>query len=692
MEKQNHSGGNPLLEKWDAPYGTPPFDSIREEHYLPAFRQAIAAARAEFGRIASDPAEPSFGNTVAAMERRGELLSRVEGVFFNLLEAHTSDAMEAAALEIQPELTALANDIMLDERLFDRVRAVYGRRAELGLDAEDSMLLEETYSDFVRGGAALSEEDKNRYRAVSEELGRLTLRFGQNVLAATNDFAMNFTEEKDVADLPGFVRRTMAADAESRGEEGWTVTLHAPSYFPYMTYSPDRATKERLWRAYNTRAVGGRHDNTEIVRRIAELRLETARLLGYDTYADYALERRMAGSRRTVEEFLGELLRLTAGHARGEYAVIEEYARENGAGHDFMPWDWAYWSERYKKEHYSVSDEAVKPYLELERVREGVFSLAGRLYGLAFAPGPGIPTYHPDVTAYEVRDEAGEFLAVLYLDFFPRESKRGGAWMTEFRGASVDAEGRETRPLVSLVMNFTKPAGDTPSLLTFGELTTFLHEFGHALHGMLGRGRYESLTGTNVRRDFVELPSQLMENWATEKEFLDTFAVHYRTGEPMPAELVDRLVASRNYQAAYANVRQLSFGLADMAWHTLDGPAPQDVEEFEKEAVRETRILPDVPGTAFSPSFGHIFSGGYAAGYYGYKWAEVLEADAYSLFRERGVFSREVADSFRRNILEKGGTEPPMDLYVRFRGRRPAPAALLEKLGLTEDRQAERDS
>ncbi len=686
MEKQNPSGGNPLLEKRGTPYDTPPFDSIREEHYLPAFRQAIAAARAEFERIAADPEEPSFGNTVAAMERQGELLSRVEGIFFNLREADTSDRMEDIAMEIQPELTALANDVMLDERLFRRVKAVYDRRAELGLDAEDSMLLEETYSDFVRGGAALSEADKSRYRAVSEESGRLTLRFGQNVLAATNDFAVNFTDEKDVADLPGFVRRTMAADAESRGEEGWTVTLHAPSYFPYMTYSPDRATKERLWRAYNTRAVGGRHDNTEIVRRLAELRLETARLLGYDTYADYALERRMAGSRRAVEEFLSELLRLTAEHARGEYAVIAEYARANGADHEFMPWDWAYWSERYKKEHYAVSDEAVKPYLELERVREGVFSLAGRLYGLSFTRNPDIPAYHPDVTAYEVRDEAGEFLAVLYLDFFPRESKRGGAWMTEFRGASVDAEGRETRPLVSLVMNFTKPAGDTPSLLTFGELTTFLHEFGHALHGMLGRGRYESLTGTNVRRDFVELPSQLMENWATEKEFLDTFAVHYRTGERMPAELVDRLVASRNYQAAYANVRQLSFGLVDMAWHTLVGPAPQDVERFEKEAVKKTRILPDVPGTAFSPSFGHIFSGGYAAGYYGYKWAEVLEADAFSLFREKGVFSREVADSFRRNILEKGGSEPPMDLYVRFRGRRPAPSALLEKLGLSAAR------
>ncbi len=674
---------NPLLEEWRTPHSTPPFSRISVEDYLPAFEAAVAASRAEVAAITSNPAPADFDNTVAALERQGALLSRISGLFFNLREADTSPAMEEVAERVQPMLTALGNDIGLDPVLFARVKAVYEGPRE-GLSAADIRLLEQTYRGFVRSGAALSDDDKALYRQYTEELSAATLRFGRNALDATNAFAVNITDAGQVAELPEFVREAMAADAAARGEEGWTVTLKTPSYLPFMTYSTQRGIKERLYRAYNSRALGGASDNGALIGRIVTLRMLIARLLGYDTYADYVLEERMAGSTAAVLSFLEELRTATLGHARRDVERIGAYAHAQGLEGDLMPWDWAYYTERYKSEHYAVDDEQVKPYLRLENVVRGVFLLAGRLYGLRFSRAEGVEVYHPDVEAYEVTDSDGSFLAVLYLDFFPRESKRSGAWMTEFRGTCRAADGTQTRPLVSLVMNFTRPTATKPSLLTFDELTTLLHEFGHALHGMLARGPYESLNGTNVCRDFVELPSQMMEYWATEKEYLDLWAVHYATGERIPAELVARLVAAKNYLAAYANIRQVSFGMTDMAWHTLRGAWSGDVEAFERAATAPVQVMPAVAGTAMSTSFTHIFSGGYAAGYYGYKWSEVLAADAFSLFRERGIFDRGAAASFR-HLLEQGDQRPAMDLYVEFRGHRPATGALIREMGLGGD-------
>ena len=671
---------NPLLVEWETPHATPPFSKIELKYYEPAFDAAIACSRAEIEAIVNNPAKPTFGNTIVALERQGALLNRISGVFYNLLSSNTSEEMQRIAAEVQPRLTALQNDIALNPELFARVKAVYEHPGWC-LSKEDKVLLEKTYKSFARNGAALSDADKELYRQYSTELAGLTLKFDQNELAATNAFELNITDPKAVAELPEFVREGMAAEAKARGQKGWTVTLHAPSYVPFLTYSSNRELKEKLWRAYNSRALGGEYDNREVLKQIANLRLKIANLLGYETYADYVLEERMAENTPTVNAFLKELLDATKSYADQDYATLSAYAASQGLEGQLMPWDWAYYSEKYKNEKYALSDEMVKPYFKLENVKKGVFLLANKLYGLNFTPNEQIEVYHPDVTAYAVTDEQGNFLAVLYLDFFPRASKNSGAWMTEYRGTKV-VDGKETRPLVSLVMNFTKPTETKPSLLTFDEVETFLHEFGHALHGMLGKGTYESLTGTNVYRDFVELPSQIMENWATEKEFLDLWAAHYETGEPMPAELVERIVAAQNYLAAYANVRQLSFGMTDMAWHTLKQPYEGDVEQFEVKAMAPTQVLPVVEGTAMSSAFGHIFAGGYAAGYYGYKWAEVLEADAFSLFKEKGIFNREVSDSFRENILSKGGTEHPMTLYVKFRGHKPETRALIEKMGL----------
>ena len=670
---------NPLLAAWNTPHETPPFSEIELADYEPAFDAAIACSRAEIDAIVNNPKKPTFSNTIVALERQGELLNRIAGLFFNLLEADTSDEMQEIAQRVQPKLTELSNDISLNPELFARVKRVYEHPGRLR--KEDKKLLEDTYQSFARNGAALSDADKELYRKYTSELSGLTLQFGQNALAATNAFTLNITDPKVVAELPAFVKEGMAAEAKARGEKGWTVTLQHPSYLPFMTYSSNRELKEKLWKASNSRALGGEFDNTQIVKKIANTRLKIANLLGYKCYADYVLERRMAENTKTVNDFLAELLAETKSYADADYRTVSDYAASLGFKGQLMPWDWSYYTEKYKDEKYALNDELVKPYLKLENVKKGVFMLANKLYGLNFTPNDKVAVYHPDVTAYDVTDADGRFMAVLYLDFFPRESKRSGAWMTEFRGTKIE-DGTETRPLVSLVMNFTKPTETAPSLLTFDELETFLHEFGHALHGMLGEGEYESQTGTNVYRDFVELPSQLMENWATEKEFLDLWAVHYETGEPIPAEIVDRIVAAQNYLAAYGNVRQLSFGMTDMAWHTLTEPFEGDVERFEAVSMAPTQVLPVVSGTAMAPAFGHIFSGGYAAGYYGYKWAEVLEADAFSLFKEKGIFNREVASSFRENVLSKGGTEHPMELYVRFRGHKPETKALIEKMGL----------
>ena len=676
----NSLENNPLLQEWNTPYQTPPFSQIETKHYEPAIDYAIEQQRAEVDAIINNPEEPTFENTIVAMEQAGALLNRITGLFFVLNNSDTSEEMQAIANNITPKLTELGNDISLNPELFNRVKAVYDKRDELELDQEDKQLLEDTYKGFVRSGALLEGEQQELYRKYSTELSQATLKFGQNALAATNAFTLNITDEAKVAELPDFVKEGMKAEAEARGEQGWTVTLQAPSYGPFMTYSSQRDLKEQLYRAYNTRGIGGESDNLEVIRTITELRLKIAQLLGYKCYADYVLEEKMAENTATVNGFLKELCDATLDYAHQDVKAVSEYAKTLGFEGELMPWDWGYYNEKYKEAKYSINDEQIKPYLKLENAKEAVFMLAGKLYGLTFTQVDNIETYNPEATVYEVKNAEGEVMAILYLDFFPRASKRAGAWMTEFRGVKV-VNGVEQRPLVQLVMNFTKPTATTPSLLTFDEFTTFLHEFGHGLHGILAKGKYESINGTSVKRDFVELPSQIMENWAFEKEYLDLWAKHYETGEAMPAELIEKLIAAKNYLAAYFNVRQLSFGMLDMAWHTITEPYTGDVMEFENKAVAATQVLPAVEGCAMGPAFTHIFSGGYATGYYGYKWAEVLAADAYSYFEEKGIFSEEVATKFRA-LLEQGGHKHPMELYKEFRGHEPQTKALIDQMGL----------
>lgn len=684
---------NPLLGTWDTPYGVPPFEKIRLEDYRSAVERLIVDGRRAIDDIACSPDSATFANTVAALEFAQQPMERVLNVFYNLNSAETNDAMQAIALELSPMLTDFSNDIMLNERLFERVKAVYDRSVAdgfAGLRTEQRTLLEDTYKSFVRSGANLTPEQKNRYRAVTGELSQLTLRFEQNLLAATNAFRLRITDSTELAGLPESVRDAAAADAADAGEDGWLFTLHAPSYIPFMTYSERRDLRERMYLAYNSRAYGGEFDNSATLVRIADLRLELANLLGYPTYADYVLEERMAGSARKVDELLDELLDKSKPYAEEEVAGIQRYAAAQGLDGQLMPWDWAYYTEKYKAATYDLDDEMTRPYFRLERVQDAMFMLAGRLYGLTFKENPSIPVYHPDVHAFEVYDDPerggdGKPMAILYIDYFPRPGKQGGAWMTSYRQACIDpATGEPVIPVVSLVCNFTKPTGKRPSLLSFNEVTTIFHEFGHGLHGMIGRGSYPGQTGTNVRRDFVELPSQIMENWVSEKEFLDLWAAHYQTGEKMPAALVAKIETTKQYLAAYSCVRQLQFGICDMAWHTITEPLDSacDVAAFERRAARRTQVMPPVDGTCFSTGFSHIFGGGYAAGYYSYKWAEVLEADAFEKFKKAGIFDEATARSFRENILTPGGSEHPMTLYVRFAGHEPTVGPLLRKMGI----------
>lgn len=671
---------NPLLETFGGLHGTPPFSEIRVEHYMPAFKTALSEAREEVRGIVESTEPATFANTIEALENSGGRLNRISDIFFNLNEAETSEKMQAIALEVAPMLTEFSNDIQLDPVLYARVKTVYDSRGELGLTTEQNKLLEKTYKGFVRSGAALNDADKETYRKISAELSELSLKFNQNLLAATNAWFLTVADRTDVDELPDFVKEAAAEEASAKNAKGWVFTLQAPSMTPFMTYSSNRKLKEQLWRAYNSRAFGGEYDNTKIVKRIAELRLNAANLLGYETYADYVLEERMAESKNNVNDFLAKLLGRAVDAARNDVEAVSEYARAMGADFELMPWDFAYYAEKLKEDKYSVSDELTKPYFMLEKAQEGAFGLAGRLYGLTFTENPNIDVYHPDVKAFEVRDRNDRFMGVLYMDFFPRDSKRGGAWMTEFRPQYFE-DGEEIRPLISVVCNFTKPTATMPSLLTFGEVETLLHEFGHALHGLLAEGHYASLTGTSVYRDFVELPSQIMENWAYEKEFLDLWASHYETEEKIPAELVQKLLDARNFNAAYSHVRQVSFGLGDMAWHSITDPVEAEVNEFEKQAIIDAQVLPYVDGQCMATGFSHIFSGGYAAGYYSYKWAEVLEADAYSLFEKNGIFDTATAESFRENVLSRGGTEHPKELYTRFRGQEPDVESLFRKMG-----------
>ena len=655
------------------------FDRIPREGYLEAFEKAVDDARAEVQAIASSPEAPTFENTIEALEYAGRGLTDLENLFFNLLEADSDDVMQETAEKVSPMLTSYAMSILQDPVLFARVKAVHD--AGLELDTERQRLLDNTWRDFVRSGAALPPEKKAELTACKEQLSLLEVQFGNNALAATGSFILQLTDETDLEGLPEFAREAGAAEAAERGMEGWVYTLQAPSYRPFMSGSARRDLREKLYRAYATIAIGGENDNTGLVRKIAELRIRIAKLLGYKTYADYALERRMAKDTLTVTRFLDRLMEPSLPKAREEVAELLRYARSEGFDEDeLQPWDFPYWAERYRKAYYDLEDALLKPYFPLENCIDAVFGLAGTLYGLSFRPAD-IPVYHPDVRAYEVLDADGSNLAFFYADFFPRASKRSGAWMTEFRGQYMIGS-QDVRPLISIVTNFSKPTGESPSLLTHDELTTLLHEFGHSLHGMLSRGRYPSMSGTSVARDFVELPSQIMENWAFEPAFLRTFAKHYKTGEPIPESLVERIVRSRNYLSAYYQVRQLQFGFIDMAWHTLEALPEEGTVDFERRVLDPWRTLPAVPGTAQSPTFGHIFNGGYSAGYYSYKWAEVLEADAFEAFRENGIFDRATAASFRKNILERGSSEDEGVLFRRFRGHDPEPDALLRKLGI----------
>ena len=675
---------NPLLTESTAPFGAPQFDKIKNEHYLPAFEQGIAEAKAEIDAIVANQEEPTFENTIEAMEYAGQTLNKVANVFYALMEANTNDTMQQIAEQISPMLTEYSMYVSLNNDLFQRVKAVYEKKDELGLDTDQMTLLEDNYKSFVRGGANLSDEDKAVYSKLSEELSLATLQFSKNVLAATNAYTLHVTDSTELGGLPEFVKTMAAETAAEKGLEGWAFTLDYPSYSPFLKYSTNRELRKQVWMAYNTRAIGGENDNTEIVKKIVDLRIKIANILGYETYADYALENRMAKTKKTVDEFVMQLLEPSMAFAKKDVADVLAYAKKNGfQENELQPWDFGYWSERYQEAEYSLSAEELKPYFQLESCIDAVFGLATRLYGITFEEQKDVPVYHEDVKVYEVKDVDGSHLALFYADFFPRASKRGGAWMTDFRGQSV-RDGVEYRPFVTIVCNFTKPTADAPSLITHDELTTFLHEFGHALHGILAKGRYPSLTGTSVSRDFVELPSQIMENWAYEPEYLNSFAKHYQTGEPIPAELIEKIVAAKNYLAAYGQVRQLHFGYLDMAWHSLKEVPQVSTVEFEQSVLAPWGVLPAAEGAAFSTSFSHIFSGGYSAGYYSYKWAEVLEADAFSLFKEKGIFNTEVADSFRKNILEMGGAEDEAVIYRNFRGHDPQPEALMKKLGLTK--------
>ena len=675
---------NPFLRESAAPFGAPEFDKIRNEHYLPAFEAGIAEAKAEIDAIVSNEEEPTFENTIEAMEYAGQTLNKVASVFYALMEADTDDEMQQIAEQITPMLNDYSMYVSLNAPLFEKVKAVYEKKDELGLDPDQLKLLDDNYKGFVRGGANLSDEDKELYSKWSEELSLLTLQFSRNVLAATNAYVLNITDEADLAGLPEFVRTMAAETAAEKGLEGWAFTLDAPSYSPFLKYSENRELRKDIWTAYNTRAIGGESDNTEIVKKIIDLRIKIANILGYETYADYALEERMAKSKATVNEFIKNLLEPSMAFAKKDVADVLAYAKKNGfKGQQLESWDFSYWSEKYQQAEYSLSAEELKPYFQLESCIDAVFGLATRLYGVSFKELDDVPVYHEDVKVYEVKDADGSHLALFYADFFPRASKRGGAWMTEFRGQSI-MNGVEYRPFITIVCNFTKPTADAPALITHDELTTFLHEFGHALHGIFAKGRYPSLTGTSVSRDFVELPSQIMENWAFEPEYLNSFAKHYQTGEPIPADLIEKVVAAKNYLAGYAQVRQLHYGYLDMAWHSLTEVPAESTLEFEHKVLAPYAVMPSVEGAAFSTSFSHIFSGGYSAGYYSYKWAEVLEADAFSLFKEKGIFNTEVSSSFRKNILEKGGAEDAAVIYRNFRGHDPQPEALMEKLGLTK--------
>ena len=687
---------NPFFhyKEWKTPHGTYPFNEIKAEHYMPAFEEAMKQGLADIDAIVNNPAAPTFQNTIEAYEKSGEMLTIVAGCFYNLTSSETNEQLQQIEMELSPKLSDYSSTIRLNEGLFQRIKAVYDQRSQLKLNKEQQKLLDDIYESFANNGANLSPEDKQTYRELTARLSQLTLTYGQNVLKATNAWTMLLTREADLAGLNDDTRALLRANAEKKGLEGWLLDLKPTTYRPVMEDLDNRDIRRELYTAYNSRCIGGEFDNTQIIIDIVNTRLALANLFGKQTYAEKSLHKTMAETPEQVYKLLDQLRESYMPAAKQEVEELQAFATANGFYATLQPWDWSYYSKKLKIEKYSVSDDDIRPYFELDAVKQGVFGLAKRLYGLTFKENKAIQVYNPEVTAYEVFDEKGKFLAVYYADFHPRDGKRGGAWMNDFQGQWIDGK-KDHRPHIVNVMNFTRPTADKPALFTYDEVETFLHEFGHALHGMLTRCQYSALSGTNVPRDFVELPSQFNENFLGEKEFLDTFAKHYKTGEPMPQDLIDKIKRAQTYHAAYACARQLSFGYLDMAWHTLSAPfaVPADlttaeaVIKFGNDAMRPVQVLPDVPGTQMETAFTHIFSGGYAAGYYSYKWSELLDADAFSVFKAAQqksgtIFDKKAATLFRKHILERGGTEPAADLYRKFRGGEPTINALLERDGI----------
>ena len=674
---------NPLLQKFDTPFNTIPFGTIKLEHYKPAIETAIALGKAEIEAVKSNTATPDFKNTIETLERCGKQLELISTTFFNMNSAETSDELQAIAQEISPWLSAYSDDILLDDVLFARIKKAYENTDKKSLNAEQLMLLEKTYKGFVRNGANLDTDSKNKLKEINTKLSKLSLTYGENVLKDSNSYELWITDEAQLAGLPDGIKEAAAMSAKEKGKENvWLFTLDYPSYVPFMMYSEVRPLREQLYKAYGSRAFGDNDCNNElIVKEIANLRHQRANLLGYSSHATFTLEERMAEKPTKVFELLNELLEFAKPVAIQELKDVQEMSKRLNGPETLERWDFAYYSEKLKKERFSINDEILKPYFKLENVIDGAFKAATKLFGITFEQRTDIQTYHKDVTTYEVKDATGKHLAVFYADFFPRASKRNGAWMTSFINQN-NYDGVQQRPHVSIVCNFTKPTETKPSLLTFNEVTTLFHEFGHALHGMLANGYYESLSGTSVYWDFVELPSQLMENWCYEKECLDMFARHYQTNELIPMELVQKIKDSANFMSGYQTVRQVGLGKLDMAWHNLDALATVSVSEFESNATKETELFPPLKGINTSCAFSHIFQGGYSAGYYSYKWAEVLEADAFEYFSENGIFNTEIATKFKDNVLSKGGSEHPMVLYKRFRGQEPSTKPLLKKSGL----------
>lgn len=674
---------NPLVKSWNTPYQTAPFNSIKNEHYKPAIMYALEEAKKDVNAIIVNRATPTFENTIIALERAGGLLSRVTGVFFNINESNTSDELQKIAEDITPDLTSYSNDLNMNPELFAKVKQVYDMRDDIALTAEQRMVLDKTYKGFIKNGALLQGGAKEEYKKISQELSLLSLKYNKNNLAENNAYSLVLTNKKDLVGLPKYAIDAAAETAKARKVKGWVFTLDYPSYIPFITYSENRELRKQIWMASNTKGNNNNaNDNKDNVIKIANLRLRMAQLLGYKSYSEYVLTDRMAENPTKVLGFINNLLDASMPFAKNDLKQVTDYAKSKGFNEDALQrWDFSYWSEKLKNEKYSISPEMTKPYFQLEKVRNGIFALAEKLYGYEFTENTTIEKYHPDVTVYEVKDKAkNKFMGIIYMDFFPRASKRSGAWMTSFREQKV-VDGEDIRPLIQMVCNFTKPTKTEPSLLTFDEYNTFLHEFGHVLHGLSSECTYESVAGTSVYRDFVELPSQFMENYATEKEFLDMFAVHYKTGEKIPQELVQKIIDSEKYLQGYTSARQLYLGLVDMGWHNISSPVSGDVETIERRNSSKAELLPIVAGSVMSTQFGHIFSGGYASGYYGYKWAEVLDADAFSVFKARGIFNKEVATSFRKNILSQGGKKHPMELYKAFRGQEPTNDALLKRSG-----------